>query len=127
MRPSGRYRCEKLRRHWSQNQAGTCELEPCYKQSITGSLEHLLLDCEGLRDCRAATSSLWETKLNDFPEVKAIFRKYILSGKENTIQLLLDPSILPEVISLKQLKRINEINIVFYLTRTFATLCTKQS
>ena len=96
MRPSGRYRCEKLRRHWSQNQAGTCELEPCYKQSITGSLEHLLLDCEGLRDCRAATSSLWETKLNNFPKVKAILIKYILSGKVNPTQPYLTTPFYPK-------------------------------
>ena len=116
---SGRYRCEKLRRHWSENRSGICELEPCQTEAIIGSLEHILLDCQGLSDCRTAVLSLWAEKLEPHMAIKSIFQKYIILEPEKAVQFIFDPSTFPEVITLIQHKYNEEINLIFYLTRTY--------
>ena len=116
---SGRYRCEKLRRHWSSNTGGYCELEPCVSNNIVGSLEHMLLDCEGLSDSRAGVLSLWRDKLADQPNILSVVMKYTVSEPTNTMQFLLDCSVLPSVIQLSQSDGSDALNLIFYLTRTF--------
>ena len=49
---SGRYRCEKWRRHSTWNRKVYCELHPCYDQHIITSLEHVLIDYFGLSKTR---------------------------------------------------------------------------
>ena len=116
---SGRYRCEQLRRHWTSN-PGYCELEPCFTQSVRGSLEHMLLDCPALAHCRQSFISLCQQRLAPFPYLKDIFVKYLDNNSiENQVQLLVDPSALPEVISLIQDRNNDAVNLIFYTTRTY--------
>ena len=93
---SGRYRCEKLRRHWSQNTAGYCELEPCFSDNTVGSLEHMLLDCKGLSESRSAVLTLWRRKLESYPALKLIIQNLT---NLTSVQFLLDPGATPEVIT----------------------------
>ena len=67
-----RYRCEKLRRHWTQNTSGFCELEPCWSNSVEGSLEHMLWDCVGLSVCRQNLFTLWHNTLDEYSQIKHI-------------------------------------------------------
>ena len=113
---SGRYRCEKLRRHWSQNTDGYCELEPCFSNNTIGSLEHMLLFCEGLYEPRSAVLSLWRRKLEPYPSLKLIFQNLT---KETSVQFLLDPSATQDVISLMQKKDNDSLNLIFHLSRTY--------
>ena len=119
---SGRYRCEQLRRHWSNN-PGYCELEPCFTQSVGGSLEHMLLDCRhcpALGECRQSFISLCQQKLEHNSYLKNIFVKYLDNNSiENQAQFILDPSVLPDVIRLIQDKNNDAVNLIFYLTRTY--------
>ena len=118
---SGRYRCEMLRRHWSQNRDGYCELQPCFSLRLPGSLEHELLECQGLADCRRGIFKLWETKICKSPQLLNIYTRYTSDHVQlsSVMQLLLDPSVLPEVIQLVQSKDFDTFNQLFYLTRTF--------
>ena len=122
---SGRYRCEKLRRHWSQNTLGHCELEPCLTLGIVGSLEHMLVDCVGLAESRAGVLSLWKKTVQNQPHILNLLIRYTVTEPDKTIQLLLDPSVLPEVIRESQTYGIEVVNILFYLTRTYCSALHK--
>ena len=79
----------------------------------------MLLSCEGLRDSREAVLDLWRRKLEPVPEIQALSKIYKTNEDNKHVQFLLDPSTLPEVIKLTQLRNLDAVNLIFYLTRTF--------
>ena len=116
---SGRYRTEKLRRHWSQNKHGHCELFPCNEHSIVGSLEHQLLDCEALTTSRKGVMDLWDKTMIAHPHLLTLVTKYTVADNDTLVQFILDPSTLPDVILARQLFGQDVYDILFYITRTF--------
>ena len=56
---SGRYKTEKLRRHFSTNIEGLCEICP---DKCEGSLEHILLVCSSLSETRLRLCKMIETR-----------------------------------------------------------------
>ena len=114
---SGRYRTERLRRHWSSNSEGYCLLPSCHQQF--DDLTHILLACPALQEARDRMEQLWTDHLNDIPHINTVVRDYMSQPDHYKVQLLLDPSVLPKVISLRQEHGDTVLNSIFYLTRTF--------
>ena len=98
---SGRYRTDPLARHWStSNQAGVCQLPDCPGQE-PGTLEHILLYCPALEIARSGVIKLWADCM--------VPREYLFPvlscltfSEDSMMQLLLDPSFIPTIISANQ-------------------------
>ena len=116
---SGRYRCEKLRRHWSENKSGYCELEPCYSNCKVGSIEHMLLECCALSPSRVGVLDMWNRNLANNQNIARLFYHYLVIDSSKTVQFLLDPSTLPLVIQMHQSHGSEVMKTIFYLTRTY--------
>ena len=114
---SGRYKTDYLARHWNHsNPAGYCLL--CPDKFIPGTLQHLLLECEAFDDKRQSLCKFWIQQSDDNPHLLQLLQDILQSPPRIIIQFLLDPSTLPQVISMSQAGSIN-IDFIFYLTRTF--------
>ena len=116
---SGRYWSLQLRCHWTQNRLGICEVEPCHSLEIPGSLSHQLLDSEALSNSRRAVLNLWQRQFEFSPFILKNFKKYTVDHPELSLQLILDPSVLPELIELLQQKDEESLNTIIQLTHTF--------
>ena len=119
---SGRYRSCWLSRHWSGNASGDCLLPHCHMTCPTpGTIEHLLLQCEDLAPSRKRILALWTDTFQTHPQLVPIFEKYYCpdENSDTTVQFLLDCSVLPDVIALKQKEGQWVHEQLFYLTRSY--------
>ena len=116
---SGRFRSCWLSRHWSGDSSGSCSLPSCSLDPTPGTLTHMLLDCQDLQPARQRVFTLWAEHLRDNPILLPVIRKYTIDCEPSIqVQFLLDCSILPDVICLKQLHG-NGVHVsLLYLTRT---------
>ena len=114
---SGRYRTYKLMSDWnSSNQAGLCRL-PGWDGQV-GTLSHILLHCPALLEARAKAISHWSAFLVPRPWLFPVVSHHTIGGDQLQLQFLLDPSVLPLVISSS--KTMPEIlSSCFYLARTW--------
>ena len=109
---SGRYFSDYHVRHWSRtNPNGYCQLclasqrssdsPPDDEATPLGTLEHLLLECEYLKKTRDKCSQVWLKYISDNPIIRNIIptaNGYV----QPTMQLLLDTTACPNVISAVQ-------------------------
>ena len=98
---SGKYRSERLCRHWSQNKFGICLLQPCNSLNMFEDIEHILLHCSGLNNERRRLESFTKNFVADKPVLQPIVFSYLLKTTDNYLrmQFLLDCSVLPLVIT----------------------------
>ena len=93
---SGRYRTDRLVRHFYPDSDGNCSICP---ENVPGTIEHILTQCPSLSETR---EKLYE-KLNTYnisENAKSLISTAIHSTNANdTVQFLLDCSTTPEVIS----------------------------
>ena len=95
---SGRYRTDRLVRHWSKtNPMGLCKLPGCAGDK-SGDLPHILLYCSALEDTRLHLSTLWCNFMLSRPYLFPIITN-LISQERSLMQLLLDPSSTPPIIS----------------------------
>ena len=92
---SGRYRTEKLQRHFYSSNTGLCEICP---DKPIGSLEHILIQCSVLEDIRSSHFRSLENNENFSETSKFIISSAFNTSVELTMRLLLDCSTLPDVI-----------------------------
>ena len=111
---SGRYRTDQLIRHFSEND-GSCTL--C-NMSNPGSIEHLLLNCPALVDTRRNLLDDLNKRKFVSPHTNSVI-KTCFQKEEMTIQLLLDSSVLPQVISLVQTDGPQLLNELFHFSRAW--------
>ena len=98
---SGRYRTDRLARHWSRsNPEGICLLPGCHDEQ--GSLQHILLHCPALRQTRAKLVSHWSAFLVSRPWLFPVVAHHTLQDDQLLLQFLLDASTLPRVIAANQ-------------------------
>lgn len=128
---SGRYVSDYHSRHWSKlNPEGICQLCRAKRASNgtnvsipvpLGTLDHLLLYCEELSEQRSKCRSLWESYTSDKPIIRSLTINYDLDNITwyPNMQLLLDPTVCPEIISASQKHRDGIFSHVCYLTRTW--------
>ena len=113
---SGRYRTDRLMRHWStSNPDGLCRLPGCEGQ--LGTLPHILLHCPALAAARADCISHWSAFLVPRPWLFPVVSHHTLSGDDLHIKFLMDPSTLPMVISSTH-ENSKVLKSCFYLTKT---------
>ena len=114
---SGRYRTERLARHWDRsNQDGWCRLPGCH--NCEGNLEHILLFCPALSEARSKIVSLFSAFLVSRPELLPIVRSYTVEQDHLLVQFILDPSCLPLAISNKRIFP-DTLKNCLYLGRTW--------
>ena len=122
---SGRYVTDHRARHWSNiNPSGYCQLCTITRRPATpGTLEQMLLACPVLADTRKKAASLWKQKLSEYPSLLPIIKHHTLApgqaGVELTMQLLLDPSTCPMVITVVQASGIGVLSHLLHMTRTW--------
>jgi hypothetical protein len=111
---SGRYRTDRLLRHFSDNE-GDCNL--C-DENAPGGRENLLLFSESLKDIRTRMMmSLCEN--TDISEKIKNFILLSLNSTQTAVQFLLDCSVLPNVISLRQSDGPTVLSLLFKFTRSW--------
>ena len=116
---SGCFRSCWLSRHWSGDSSGFCSLPTCRLNPTSGTLSHILTECEDVSPARQRVFLLWAEHLKNKPFFLPIVRKYTVgSTKAQQIQFILDCTVLPDVITLQQkLDRVVHDSLL-YLTRT---------
>ena len=116
---SGRFRTSWLSRYWSGNPSGSCSLPGCQANPTPGTLLHILRECEDLAPARQRVFSLWREYLVDKPYLFPLIQKYTLaSTPDQYLQFILDCTVLPEVIALRQSVGRVVHDSLLYLTRT---------
>ena len=117
---SGRYKTCWLARYWSGDKAGSCSLPRCTLNPKPGTLAHILVECVDLAPARQRVIKLWSTYLRDHPELLQVIKCYTVGEKSLQFpQLLLDCTVLPEVITLVQQYGSCVHDSLLYLTRSF--------
>ena len=103
---SGRYRSDWHTRHWSQtNKDGNCLL--CPGKAIPGTIEHLLVTCEALDSKRITLFDFWKQQSAESPHLQSLISTVLDYNITEYVQFLLDPSVVPVVISGCQKKLFN--------------------
>ena len=118
---AGRYLTDMLQRHWTQNKSGNCLLPGCAQLSTPGTLQHLLLYCPSLADKRQKLLCL-ATKISSEHEALGSELSYFFSERTNpaeTMQLLLDCTALPSIVSLALNHGTCLRNRLLYFARTW--------
>ena len=114
---SGRYRTDMLSRHCvKDNPHGFCRLPGCSNQ--LGSLQHILLSCPALVECRAGMIKMWGDFMVSRPSLLAVVSQYTIIQVDLFMQFLLDPSCLPLVLTLNRTHPDTLKNCLF-LSRTW--------
>ena len=122
---SGRYVTDHRARHWSRsNPDGNCQLCLAIGHPPTpGTLEHMLLRCPALSEARRRSISHWCSYLADKKRLLPILRHHTLTpgehGRKLHMQLLLDPTACPMVISAVQEMGVGILSHLLYVTRTW--------
>ena len=113
---SGRYRSDKLLSHFSKNNTGVCSM--C-DQGCEGSIEHLLVFCPSLTQCRQNLFKMLEQRDYFSDTSRNIIFNAHATSTTNFVQLLLDCSVLPEVIHACQTGSKQVLCEIFKFTRTW--------
>ena len=111
---SGRYRSDQLLSHFDKNEDQRCRL--CL--TSTGNIEHLLLDCSALSDVRNTQLQSISNRTDFCQDSVFLILNYREKSASAFIQLLLDCSVLPEVIVANQNGQ-NVMHDIFKFGRTW--------
>ena len=84
-----------------------------------GTLSQILLDCVDLAPARLRCFKLWNNYLTDKPYLFNVVEHYTIGSPiQSQTQFLLDCSVLPDVIEIKQKFGLIVLEQLFHLTRT---------
>ena len=118
---SSQYPCAKYTRHWSHdNPLGICSNPTCKENEIVESPEHLLLHCPAYTATRQSMYSLCFKLTNkvSLSIIAGILFKTRYSNKQ-LMQLLLDCSVLPEIIKAAQTHGDRVYSDIFFFGRSW--------
>ena len=97
----------------------SCLIPGCSTQDV-GSLEHLLLHCTALEEPRNRMIELCLDVVKDAPVLRDLIQDVLHNPDYNQLmQLLLDCSVLPCVITLKQSHGLDLLHHLFYISRNW--------
>ena len=116
---SGRYRTEQLCSNWSSNRSGFCQAPSCIDQEIPEDIDHILLKCGSLQNTRSALLQFTAKYCQSIPELEHITDILRFPDHPSFCQLLLDCSVLPEVISASQQLGPTVLHHLYRITRTW--------
>ena len=115
---SGRFRTEKLSRHWSGNNVnGFCRLHTCF--DTIGSLEHMLVTCPGLQTIRKLLRIMFLEKTAVLVPLQEQVFQLLNSDPDLQLQLVLDPFVFPAVRELVSIYGPAIRGILAYCSRTY--------
>ena len=115
---SSQYPCGQRVRHWSgDNPEGLCSFGSCRKASLVESPEHILLKCPAYSETRIRIIS--RSMRTRQASTHTLIVKFLFSNTRKLMQLLLDPSGIPEVISCAQIYGEDIYSDIFYIGRTW--------
>ena len=116
---SGRYRTCWLRRHWSGNISGNCEVPGCIPDT-PGTLAHFATgQCSGLASATTAATEQWANFLSVNTYLLNLFRSVSVSSEAEFLAFLLNPTTHPEVITLAQEHGKKSLEDVTFLARSW--------
>ena len=115
---SGRYRTDKLRRHWTQNKEGFCLAPTC--QNVVGDIPHMFVSCPAIRNVRCRILSFWKHKSALCPPLLSFLSEVEGYPPKVFAQFIVNPTLFPEVARLCQIYGLSLLGHIFYLTRTYA-------
>ena len=116
---SGRYPTDSLSQHWTDKD-GSCSLITCKGNNVPGTLDHLLLTCPSLAQCRKNLVKLCNTTCEEDDITAYVLRAVREAGDSKTMmQFLLDCTALPCVSMLTQTYGTQILTPLFYLSRTW--------
>ena len=99
----GRFRTERIKRHWTDNKLGICLSPICNNLKLLDTQEHFLLYCHGLSDERRRLLNFTLAYSLDKPVFKLLLNECFFTTDDGLrLQFLIDPSILPMVVSTVQ-------------------------
>ena len=115
----GRYRTCWLRRHWSGDSSGFCQVPGCSDEP--GTLLHIATgQCPGLSAARIRAVALWTIFLRQNELIFPVIRDLSLGDPQHFLAFLVDPTTNSQVISLAQANpTIDIISKLCYMTRTW--------
>ena len=114
---SGRYMTDWLCRKWSkENPSGHCIL--CPGKNLPGDINHFLLSCQALSEKRNLLLRHIEAKTEHNQHLSTLVTNMMNSSADDCVQFLLDPSVVPAVITGVQ-NKLFTLDMPFALTRTF--------
>ena len=114
---SGRYRTDWLARHWTpKNKEGYCLL--CPGLSLPGDIPHLLSTCQALQEKRLHLFNYWRSTTENNNHLFTLVNSVVDGDATSFIQFVLDPSVVPEIISGVQKEHFT-LNEIFHLSRTY--------
>ena len=115
---SGRYRTERLCRHWSKNEDGFCLLSPsCSK--IIEDIPHILSTCTALTATREKLKDFTLQYSNSVPAIAQLIITHCTPSSPNFCQFLVDCSTIPDVILATQTNGKEVLYHLFNITRTW--------
>ena len=113
-----------MTRFWSTNKQGYCLANTC--SEVQGDLEHLLVTCPALDPVRHRLHSLWCLKTSACPPLHWLILKKLGAQPAELVKFILDPSACTEVLTLAQNLGPSVLELVMYLTRTWAWCIHRQ-
>ena len=90
-------------------------------ERLTGSIEHILLFCSALKDVRKQLLMNLHKNTNFCDKSKQIIQLYFTRATSSQVQLVVDPSVLPEVIN--EIQKGNNNNVIEELFRFSRNWC----
>ena len=116
---SGRYRTCWLRRHWSGNMSGDCEVPGC-TPGTPGTLVHIATgQCTGLTAATTAAAEQWANFISLNAYLVNLFRSASAASQDDFLAFLLNPTTHPEVLSLAHQHGKRAMEDVSFLTRSW--------
>ena len=116
---SGRYRTEQLCSKWSANNLGFCQTPMCQGKQIKEDIEHILLHCISLANARARLVDFTLKYSISVPFLRDILLTMTQPNNSQYLQFLLDCSVIPQVISLRQRYGNTVLHHLFKVSRTW--------
>ena len=116
---SGRYRFDSLTKHWSSKVTGYCYLSPLCRDQLD-DVVHMLKNCSPLQPTRQKMIDFTLSYSKRLPhEVSFFLQNNCIPSNEKFCQLLMDCSVIPEVIVFKQNFGPDILAHLFNITRTW--------
>lgn len=116
---SGRYRTCWLRRYWSGDPSGTCQVPQCIPDT-PGTLSHLVTgQCKGLAAATASAAATLSVFASSRPHLHTLLTSMAAADPETFAAFLLNPSTQAPVLALAQEHGHQVVDDLCHLTRTW--------